>query len=136
MGFTFLILFQALTMIDEADEAMPGAEAKPRKRHHSQSTLNNMMESPPPSPGRKRKAGPLPRDMPYRKLLTPPPEERPDSPIPKPSTGTTPPSSPRLGQPPTKKHKPTLGGMYFLTFIIFPLLIQKFHQLNDLRLFH
>ena len=42
-------------LIDEADEGMPGQE-KPRRKHMSASLSS--LDSPPPSPGqRKRKAG-------------------------------------------------------------------------------
>lgn len=52
-------------MIDEADEAMPGQSAA-RKRQS--------VDSPPGSPGpRKRKPGPLPKDF-VRRPFTPPPE--------------------------------------------------------------
>lgn len=50
--------------IDEADEAMPGQQAKKRAA-----------DTPPSSPRpNKRKPGPLPKDVPVRKLLTPTPE--------------------------------------------------------------
>lgn len=59
-------------MVDEADEANFGQQPV-KKRHH---------ESPSSSPGpKRRKAGPLPRDLKYR---------RPSSPLP----GATPPASP------------------------------------------
>ncbi len=67
-------------MIDEADEAMPGQQAN---RRRSASTAS--LDSPPPSPGpKKRKPGPLPKDTPYRRPATPPPGPE----------AETPPSSP------------------------------------------
>ncbi len=48
---------QNLMLIDEADEAMPGQE-KPRRKHTLSQSSMSSMDSPPPSPGmRKRKAG-------------------------------------------------------------------------------
>jgi len=53
-------------MIDEADEAMLGQPPSNRKRGHNIDVSNS---SPVP---RKRKPGPLPKDTPYRRSLTPP----------------------------------------------------------------
>ena len=66
-------------MIDEADEVMPG-QATSKKRAAA------AMESPPASPRpNKRKPGPLPRDVPASRLMSPTPEQMglmhgPDSP--------------------------------------------------------
>ena len=52
-------------MIDEADEAMPGQQSS-RKRNASET---------PSSPGpKRRKPGPLPKDVPARRLMTPTPD--------------------------------------------------------------
>ena len=56
-------------MIDEADEAMPG-QVSGRKRSMSLSSLDSGASSPGP---RKRKPGPIPKDLPYRRPTTPPP---------------------------------------------------------------
>ena len=53
-------------MIDEADEAMPGQQPGSRKRSSSET---------PSSPGpKRRKPGPLPKDVPARELMSPTPE--------------------------------------------------------------
>ena len=157
----FVFLLQNLMLIDEADEAMPGQE-KPRRKHLSSQSSTSSLDSPPPSPGLKKRKpgarflrlnfismikqrskkrgklhsvnwtgktaflsqvrsqtplltvvfwcslcekcvcvpGPLPRGLPYRKLLTPPPEESDDTPPISPVPVEIPTS------PPAKKHKP------------------------------
>ncbi|XP_046568892.1 integrator complex subunit 6-like [Haliotis rubra] len=58
-------------MVDEAEEAMFGTQTRNKRSS----------ESPPPSPGpKKRKAGPLPRELSVRQLITPPPSPVPESP--------------------------------------------------------
>ncbi|GFN89087.1 Dead/h (asp-glu-ala-asp/his) box polypeptide 26 (ddx26), mRNA protein [Plakobranchus ocellatus] len=59
--------------VDEAEEAIVIGNS-PRKRSAS--------ESPPNSPNRKRKPGPLPRDLPYRRPPTPSSLSPPSSPAP------------------------------------------------------
>ena len=70
--------------------------------------------------------GPLPRDLPYRKLLTPPPEDKTESPpaSPVPLSINTP--------PPAKKHKFQPTGILFLSFLFLGFLLHS-RYLDEVR---